>query len=221
EAVNYLYDKVFGQHKKKPRKLTKVHILILILVVISPLLYLLGSALAPTASATLIYEGNWSEVSGLGLLGKNWFFKGENASLQFLVRNAYYRQLDFSVYVQAYGGGPRAEVAGFSVPGGLSPVTKRVNVTVQTGDLNDSLYEVELVAEGTGLTLTRDPSSQWNFLTYPWLIAVMQPLPYLPPNESEAHGIPPLVVPYGLGINIHFVVPSQSELLTLGMLKQA
>ncbi len=225
EAIHYLYVKTFAPRQKRRFRLSKrsrlTLILLSILVAASPLLYLFGSALAPRVSVTLIYEGNWSRVKGLGLLGKNWFFKGEKATLEFLVRNGYHRPLNFTVYLQTYGGGPKVEVGSFYVPGGLAPELKRVNVSISTSDLNESLYEVELVPQGTGLTIARDSSSKYNFMTYPWLIAVMQPMPYLVPNESEAHGIPPLVVPYGLGINIHFIAPSQRELFELSMIQQA
>jgi len=223
EAIHSIYEKLFGQKKRaKAYRPSKKVAIILVLIAVSPAFYLLFSAISPTVSATLIYEGNWSRVSGLGLLGRNWFLKGEDCSMQFLIKNGYYRALTFDVYLEQYGGGGKIDkIANFTVNGGIFPVYKRVNFSVSTADLNVSLYQVVIHPEGTSLYIGRDPSSQYNFLTYPWLLAVIEPLPNLPANQGGVHGIPPLVVPYGLGVNIHFIAPSQRELFELGMIEQA
>ncbi|MGC8631932.1 MAG: hypothetical protein ACP5T2_05905 [Thermoprotei archaeon] len=66
------------------------------------------------------------------------------------------------------------------------------------------------MAQGNVLDLTRDHSLKYNFLTYTWPMAIMQPLSLL---LTRARRKPPnFVVPHGLGMSIHLILRKGNSL---------
>lgn len=58
-----------------------------------------------------------------------------------------------------------------------------------------------------------------NIESYPWMLCVME---HLNSSTVEQHGgIPELKVPWGLGVNIHFIKPSPSQEIDLDMMRNA
>ena len=183
------------------QKTTKF-LLIAALVIVAFYVSLFAYLLRPYSGLQLVYEGNGSSVA------KDFFFKGEVVQLEFRDDIGGNSPLDF--YLVPYGQNS-SSVLVYSTTTGRSEVKFSVN----TSSLPLGLYEV-LAKSGGEVWNCDDPSSPYNYERYPWLIAVMQPFQ----TGQPAPGLPPLTVPYGLGVNIHFDNPNaeQQEYLRMASL---
>lgn len=172
--------------------------------------------------AKLAYEGDGTLSPELGRFCRNWFYKGEVARLEFEVQNPYFKDIKVDVYLAPFDDlGSRRKIYEFQAERSrlLFPSISTQSLEIDTYALNSSLYELQVFVEGLAkYTSPTLPSS--NIESYPWMLCVMERL-NLSTADRGCDGIPELVVPCGLGVNIHFVKPSPSQEIDLDMMANA
>ncbi|MEM0318374.1 MAG: hypothetical protein QXO97_10350, partial [Candidatus Nezhaarchaeales archaeon] len=98
---------------------------------------------------------------------------------------------------------------------GAAPARRvtRLWFEVDTASLEPALYRAALRVVGVGeFDSNTEPFRRTNLDSYPWLLAVLdEPVRW----EAPEGGLPRLIVPEGLGVNIHFIAPSPFELRDL------
>ncbi|MGC8632059.1 MAG: hypothetical protein ACP5T2_06590, partial [Thermoprotei archaeon] len=158
-------------------------------------------------SIALIYEGNGASYD------KNWFFVGEKAIFSFKADYSTSRPLNF--YLYPYGGGHGILVYSkrFSI---FSFGAQIINFSLSTTELNPELYYIEVVS-GNYISNGSLASPKYNYQQYPWFLAIIE---HFSPAQHYS-SMPPLKVPYGLGINIHFVRPTAEQLQYINMISYA
>jgi len=182
---------------------SKYFLIAAIVIVFAFYASLLAYLAMPAPGLKLVYEGNGSQVA------QNFFFKGAVARFEF--QNNIGGNSPLYFYLVPYGQNSSSMLV-YSTNTGRSRVTFSIN----TSALPVGLYQV--VAESSGKKWTCDnPSSQYNYERYPWLLAVMQPFS----DNGIIAGLPPLTVPYGLGVNIHFISPDAEQREYLRMISLA
>ncbi|HEV51071.1 MAG TPA: hypothetical protein ENO31_00830 [Thermoprotei archaeon] len=93
-----------------------------------------------------------------------------------------------------------------------------VNFSVKISSVSPALYYIQAVSGSYTTNGTLLPQyEKYNYQGYPSLLAIMQ---HFQGNESFA-GLPPLVFPYGLGVNIRFFDPNSSQAYCLKMISYA
>jgi len=150
------------------------------------------------------------------LMRRSFFRRGELAAFEFDVSNPSGGGFEVELYVAPLDDPQRGFKVGEAVAGaGLS----RLSFEVDTSRLEPALYLVTLRVEGVGeFSSNTEPFRGTNLQSYPWLLAVLDgPVSW----AAEAGGLPGLVVPEGLGVNIHFAGPSPLELRDLDMIAYA
>ncbi|MEM3258243.1 MAG: cellulase family glycosylhydrolase [Thermoproteota archaeon] len=168
-------------------------------------------------SITLLCEGNKTTS-----YCKNWFFKGEIATFTFKVTNPYFTALSLNFYLvpmDSYRSNSYI-VYSTTIPGAfVFPNVKIVKFTIDTNSLNECLYIVKVEAKEIKFeTNGSKQSSQYNFESYPWMLAVMNNFQTSSFSFDKANE---LIVPYGLGVNIHFINPNDQQKFWLDMIKYA
>ncbi|MGC9085341.1 MAG: cellulase family glycosylhydrolase [Thermoproteota archaeon] len=166
----------------------------------------------------LVYEGNRTTT-----YCKNWFFKGETATLIFRVTNPYFTKLSLNFYLvplDSYNKNVSYLVYSTTIPGAfIFPSTKDIKLNIDTNELNECLYVVKIKAKEISLELNGSKQSfQYNFESYPWMLAVISNFRTSDFSFAKAYD---LVVPYGLGVNIHFINPNEQQRFWLDMMKYA
>lgn len=169
-------------------------------------------------NVALVYEGNKTTN-----YCKNWFFKGETATLIFRVKNPYFTRVSLNFYLtplDSYNKNTSYLVYSATVPGAfILPNTKDIKFNVDTNELNECLYVIKVEAKGINLELNGSKQSfQYNFESYPWMLAVMSNFQTSNFSFTKAYD---LVVPYGLGVNIHFINPNDQQKFWLDMMEHA
>lgn len=167
---------------------------------------------------TLIYEGNKTTS-----YCKNWFFKGEIATLIFKVTNPYFTTLSLDFYLvplDSYYENSSRLMYSTTIPGAfILPNIKNVKFTIDTSTLNECLYIIKVKVKEINLELNGSKrGSQYNFESYPWMLAVMK---NFQTDDFSFDKASELVVPYGLGVNIHFINPNEQQKFWLDMIKWA
>ncbi len=151
------------------------------------------------------------------LMRRNFFERGELAALEFDVSNP--NSTDLRVeFLLAPLDRPQERIKVGEGVAKAGQVT-RLGLEVDTSRLRPALYLVVARVEGVGeLTSNTAPFRQTNLDAYPWLLAVLEgPVEW----EAPASGLPRLIVPEGLGVNIHFAAPSPLEERDLDMIRYA
>jgi len=169
----------------------------------------------------LSYEGDGTAYPELGRYCRNWFYKGEVARLEFEIQNPYFRDVKVVIYLAQFDDlSSRNRVHEFLAGRSrlLFPTVTTQSLEIDTLALDPSLFELQVYVDGLGKYANPTPPSS-NIESYPWMLCVMKRL-----NTGVAapgSGIPELVVPFGLGVNIHFVKPSPSQEIDLDMVANA
>ena len=167
----------------------------------------------------LFYEGCRSSqlLYGDPLMRRNFFKRGEVAAFEIDVSNPESRDLKVSFSI-APADDPSRIVKVHEGVAKAGSVT-RFSFEVDTSQLPPALYLVVAQVEGWGrFNSNTDPFRSTNLESYPWLLAVLdEPVRWEGPSE----GLPRLIVPEGLGVNIHFVAPSPVEERDLDMIAYA
>lgn len=168
-------------------------------------------------NVSLVYEGDASTA-----FCRNWFLKGERPTLIFRVTNPYYKNLLLNFYLVPLdfkAGNASYLACSATVQGGLLPNTQTVKFTLDAGELKEGLYTIEVEVKDLGLRLNGTKSQpRYNFEAYPWTLAIMESF------QAEGFTVEKmleLVVPHGLGVNIHFVSLGERESTYLDMIKLA
>lgn len=167
----------------------------------------------------LFYEGCRSspQLYSDPLMRRNFFKRGEVAAFEFDVSNPDGRDLKVSFFLAPADNPSRL----LKVHEGVAKAREvtRFNFEVDTSELHPALYVVVAEIEGKGtFSSNTGPFSSTNIESYPWLLAVLEePVKW----EAPAEGLPRLVVPEGVGVNIHFVAPSPVEERDLDMIAYA
>jgi len=166
----------------------------------------------------LLYEGcrgNFALYTD-PLMRRNFFRRGELAAFEFEVSNPGEGELRVELHLAPLDDPQRGLRVGEAV---AKPGVSRLSFEVDTSRLEPALYLVTLRVEGVGdFSSNTEPFRSTNLQSYPWLLAVLEgPVEW----PAEAGGLPRLVVPEGLGVNIHFARPSPIELRDLDMIAYA
>ena len=189
-----------------------------ILIIVSAILIYVFVIQRVLFSISLTYEGN--ETTSYC---KNWFFRGEKATLIFRVTNPYLTSLSLKfclVPFDLYGKNTSYLAYFTTIPGALIfPSTKSVKFAIDTSELNESLYVIKVEAKEINFESNGTKQNpRYNFESYPWMLAVMN-MPQT--NNISFDKTFDLVVPHGLGVNIHFINPSEQQKFWLDMMKNA
>jgi len=154
----------------------------------------------PNTEVKLVYIGTHK-------IGKNWFIRGEVAVLEFAIRySSLSRKVleidllnydDYSLVMRLVKRRVRPALDGM----------EKVRVEINTRELPIGLYLVQLHIGDKVYTSNTNP--KYNYEKYPWIIAVMEPFKM---GNRSSFKFPLLKVPYGLGVNIHFVLPRKIDL---------
>ena len=151
------------------------------------------------------------------LMRRNFFKRGEVAAFEIDVSNPEDRDLKVAFFIAPADDPSRlARVhEGVARAGSVT----RFSFEVDTSQLPPALYLLLAEVEGRGrFGSNTDPFRSTNLESYPWLLAVLdEPVRWEAPGE----GLPRLIVPEGLGVNIHFVAPSPVEERDLDMIAYA
>jgi len=149
------------------------------------------------------------------LMRRNFFERGEVAAFEIDVSNPEDRDLKVAFFL-APADDPSRLVKVHEGVARAGSVT-RFSFEVDTSQLAPALYLLVAEVEGRFSSNT-EPFRSTNLESYPWLLAVLGgPARWEAPSE----GLPRLVVPEGLGVNIHFVAPSPAEERDLDMIAYA
>lgn len=197
--------------------LERIMLVAVLLIVLAILFYVLV-AQRIFFRVVLIYEGDKATS-----YCKNWFFKGETATLIFRVTNPYFAKLSLNVYLaplDSYNKNTAYLVYSTTIPGAfIFPSTKDIKLNIDTNELNECLYVIKVKVKEINLETDGSKQSfQYNFESYPWMLAVMNNFQTSNFSFTKAYD---LVVPYGLGVNIHFINPNEQQKLWLDMIKYA
>jgi len=161
------------------------------------------ASLASGGSVQLTYEGLATQSPDYD---QNFFFKGQQAVFDFYVSGV----SNVTFYLVPFMG-----TTGY-VPVYRAPSPGYVNFTVNTSALSVGLYQIVARAgtqEWDGVSSAPTKDYQEN----PWLLAVIEGF-----NATEEFSkLPPLTVPYGLGVNVHFSSPDSQDLVYLRMMSYA
>lgn len=167
----------------------------------------------------LFYEGcrSSSLLYSDPLLQRNFFKRGEMAAFEFDVSNPEDRDLRVKFFIAPVDDPNRLTKVHEGVAKADS--VTRFSFEVDTSQLPPALYLLLAEVEGKGrFGSNTDPFRSTNLESYPWLLAVLdEPVRWEAPGE----GLPRLIVPEGLGVNIHFVAPSPVEERDLDMIAYA
>jgi len=167
----------------------------------------------------LFYEGCRSSqlLYSDPLMRRNFFKRGEVAAFEIDVSNPDGRDLRVSFSIAPADDPSRIVKVheGVAKAGGVT----RFSFEVDTSQLPPALYLLVAEVEGRGrFNSNTDPFRSTNLESCPWLLAVLdEPVRWEGPSE----GLPRLIVPEGLGVNIHFVAPSPVEERDLDMIAYA
>lgn len=165
----------------------------------------------------LLYEGCRSGTQPNPLLVRNWFEKGERASLEFEVENPIQRDLRVTFLLRPLGIGDALVVKEETVKAGEK---RRIAFEVDTSNLEIGLYKVSANIEGVGvIEANTAPFNLTNLDSYPWLLAVLGGSAKCLGDSFD--GLSKLTFSKGLGVNIHFIAPERVEKLDLDMIAYA
>ncbi|MEM4532000.1 MAG: hypothetical protein QXY39_09045 [Thermofilaceae archaeon] len=151
------------------------------------------------------------------LMKRNFFRRGELAAFEFEVSNPNDSDLKVELLLAPLDKPQQL----LKVGEGAAPARRvtRLWFEVDTASLEPALYRAALRVVGVGeFDSNTEPFRRTNLDSYPWLLAVLdEPVRW----EAPEGGLPRLIVPEGLGVNIHFIAPSPFELRDLDMIAYA
>ncbi|MGC8615283.1 MAG: hypothetical protein ACP5UU_05710 [Thermoprotei archaeon] len=184
---------------RKPSAFVLWIILLLSVVCISPAK---GSSIND-GMVQLTYEGT---AAGNLEYDQNFFFKGQQATFNFTVSGVSNVTFYLVPFMSSRGYVPVCRTAG---PGSVS-------FSVNTSSLPIGLYQIVARAGSQEWDGVSSPATK-DYQENPWLLAVIQRF-----NATwNFSGLPPLTIPYGLGINVHFSYPNAQDLEYLRMMSYA